>query len=192
VDLYEAISARRNVHKYKAEEVPQDKLKKILGAGLQASSAFNMQPWEFVVVKDAEQAKKLAQYKYDHNMQGLLASNVPQEEAEQLAGAQRAAFTNATPVVLIYSKDKLLPLESSWNCITTVWLAACAEGLGMSPAYFGLPSQGPIKEMLGIPEGYDIAAVLRIGVPEVIPDAKPRKSLDECLHYDRFGGGQMP
>ena len=30
MDLYEAISARRNVHKYKAEEVPQDKLKKVL------------------------------------------------------------------------------------------------------------------------------------------------------------------
>jgi len=192
MDLYEAISGRRNVHKFKAEEVPRDKLKKVLEAGLKSSSAFNMQPWEFIVVKDAERVKKLAQYKYDHNMQGLLASNVPREEAEQLAGAQRDAFTHSTPVVLIYSKDKLLPAESSWNCITTIWLAVCAEGLGMSPAFFGLPSQGPIKEMLNIPEGYDIAAILRVGVPDVIPDAKPRKSLDECLHYNRFGGGQMP
>lgn len=192
MDLYEAISARRNVHKFKPEEVSRDKLNKILEAGLRASSAFNMQPWEYIVIKDTEQVKKLAQYKYDHNMQGLLASNVPREEAEQLAGAQRDAFTNATPVVLICNKGKLLPVESSWNCITTIWLAAAAEGLGMSPAYFGLPSQGPIKEMLRIPDGYDIAAILRIGVPEVIPDAKPRKSLDECLHYSRFGGGQMP
>ena len=192
MDLYEAISARRNVHKFKPEDVPRDKLKKILEAGLRAASAFNMQPWEYIVIKDSEQIKRLAQYKYDHNMQGLLASNVPREEAEQLAGAQRDAFTNATPVVLICNKDKLLPVESSWNCITTIWLAAATEGLGMSPAYFGLPAQGPIKEMLGIPDGYDIAAILRIGVPEVIPDAKPRKSLDECLHYNRFGGGQMP
>jgi nitroreductase len=192
MDLYEAISARRNVHKYKAEEVPRDKLKKILETGLQASSAFNMQPWEFIVVKDAEQIKKLAQYKYDHNMQGLLASNVPREEAEKLAETQREAFTNATPVVFIYSKDKMLPLESSWSCIATIWLAAAAEGLGMSPAFFGLPAQGPLKEMLGIPESYDIAAILRIGVPEIVPDAKPRKSLEECLHYNRFGGGRMP
>jgi nitroreductase len=162
VDIYEAISARRNVHKFKTEEVPQDKLKKILEAGLQASSAFNMQPWEFVVTTDQDLIQKLAQFKYDHNMQGLLASNVPQEEAEQLAGAQRDAFANCVAV------------------------ATVAEGLGMSPAYFGLPAQGPIKEMLGVPEGYDIAAVLRIGVPEVIPDAKPRKSLEECLHENRF------
>ena len=186
MDIYEAIHARRNVHKFKAEEVPQDKLNKILEAGLQASSAFNMQPWEYVVVTDKDAINKLAQFKYDHNMQGLLASNVPQEEAEQLAGAQKDAFTNCVAVTLICDKEKRLPIESSWNCITTIWLAAGAEGLGMSPAYFGLPSQGPIKEMLGIPEGYDIAAILRIGVPEVIPDAKPRKSLEECIHYNSF------
>jgi nitroreductase len=186
MDIYEAIRARRNVHNFKEEEVPQDKLKKILEAGLHASSALNTQPWEFVVVSEQDMIKKLAQYKYDHNMQGLLASNVPQEEAEQLAGAQRDAFANSVAVVLICDKEKRLSTESSWNCITTIWLAAGAEGLGMSPAYFGLPSQGPIKEMLGVPEGYDIAAVLRIGVPEVIPDAKPRKSLEECLHHNRF------
>ena len=186
MDIYEAIHARRNVHKFKAEEVPRDKLNKILEAGLQASSAFNMQPWEYVVVTDQDTMNKLAQFKYDHNMQGLLASNVPQEEAEQLAGAQKDAFTNCVAVTLICDKEKRLPVESSWNCITTIWLAAGAEGLGMSPAYFGLPSQGPIKEMLGIPEGYDIAAILRIGVPEVIPDAKPRKSLEECIHYNSF------
>lgn len=186
MDIYEAIHARRNVHKFKAEKVPQDKLKKILEAGLQASSAFNMQPWEFIVVTDQDLIKDLAQFKYEHNMRGLLASNVPQEEAEQLAGAQRDAFANCVAVTLICDKEKRLPIESSWNCITTIWLAAVAEGLGMSPAYFGLPAQGPIKKMLDIPEGYDIAAILRIGVPEVVPEAKPRKSLDECLHDNRF------
>jgi len=186
MDIYEAIRARRNVHKFKTERVPEGKLKKILEAGLQASSAFNEQPWEFIVVTDEELIKKLAQYKYDHNMQGLLASKIPRQEAEKLAGAQRDAFGNSVPVVLIYDRKKKLPVESSWNCITTVWLVACAEGLGMSPAYFGLPSQGTLKETLGVPDGYDIAAILRFGVPELIPDAKPRKSLDACLHYNRF------
>ena len=186
MDAYEAIRARRNVHKFKKQEVSQDKLKKILEAGLQASSAMNQQPWEFIVVTDPELIKKLAKYKYDHNMQGFIASKVPQAEAEQMAGAQRDAFTNSVAVALLFGKDKRLPVESSWCCITTIWLAACAEGLGMSPAYFASHAQGPLKEMLGIPDGYDIAAILRLGVPEVIPGAKPRKSLDECLHYNRY------
>lgn len=192
MEVYEAIRGRRNVHKFKAEKVPEDKLKRVLEAGLLSTSAHNEQPWEFIVITEEEALKKLAQYKYDHNMQGLLSSNVPKDEAEKLAGTQRDAFNNSTPVALIYNKDKALPVESCWSCITTVWLAACAEGLGMSPAYFGLHAQGPLKEILGIPEGYDIAAILRFGVPEIIPDAKPRKSLEECLHFNRFGGGHMP
>jgi nitroreductase len=192
MDVYETIYERRTVHKFKPEKVPQDKLKKILEAGLQSSSAFNQQPWEFIVVTDQATVKKLAQYKYDHNMQGLLASKVPQEEAEKLAGIQRDGFHNSVPVAVIYNKDKTLPIQSCWNCITTIWLAACAESLGLSAAFFGLHAQGPIRELLGMPEDYEIAAILRIGIPEVIPDAQPKKSLEECLYYDHFSKGQMP
>ena len=186
MDIYEGIRVRRNVHKFRKQEVPQGKLRKILEAGLQSSSAMNQQPWEFIVVTDQDLIQRLGKYKYDHNMQGLIAAKVPREEAEQMAGAQRDAFTNSVVVALAYGKDKRLPIESSWCCITTIWLAACAEGLGMSPAYFAPHAQGPLKEMLGIPDGYDIAAILRLGIPDAVPDAKPRKELDECLHYNRF------
>ena len=187
MDIYEAIRTRRNVHRYKKESVPLEKIKKILETGLQASSAHNEQPWEFIVVTDPNQLKKLAQYKYDHNMQGLVASNVPREEAERLASAQRDAFTNTVPVAVIYDRRKRLPLESTWCCVTTVWLAACAEGLAASPAFFALHAQGPLKEILGIPDSHDIAVILRVGIPETIPEAKPRKGLTECLFYNRYG-----
>ncbi len=187
MDLYEAIRARRNVHQYKRGSVPMEKIKKILEAGLQASSAMNEQPWEFIVVTDQEQVKKVAQFKYDHNMQGLKASNVPPDEAEKMAGNQRDAFTNTVPIAVIFDRKKRLPVESSWCCITTMWLAACAEGLAASPAFFAIPAQGPLRQILGIPDTHDIAAILRIGVPEAAPEAKPRKKLSECLSYNRYG-----
>src|SRR3972149_479266 len=117
MDLYEAIRIRRNVHRYKKERVPMEKMKKVLEAGLQASSAMNEQPWEFIVVTDQDQLEKIAQFKYDHNMQGLIASKVPQKEAEQMAGGQRDAFTNTVPVAVIFDRKKRLPVESSWTCI---------------------------------------------------------------------------
>jgi len=190
MDLYEAIRTRRNVHRYKKEDVPMEKIKRILEAGLQASSAMNEQPWEFIVVRDQDQVKKIAQFKYDHNMQGLISSKVPQAEAEKMAGNQRDAFTNTTPVVVIFDRKKRLPVESSWCCITTLWLAACAEGLAASPAFFAIPAQAPLKEILGLPDTHDIAAILRIGIPETIPGAKPRKELSECLSYNRYGSKQ--
>ena len=190
MDLYEAIRTRRNVHRYRNERVPMEKIKKILEAGLQASSAMNEQPWEFIVVTDQNQVKKIAQFKYDHNMQGLIGSKVPQGEAEKMAGNQRSAFINTVPVAVIFDRKKRLPVESSWCCITTLWLAACAEGLAASPAFFAVPAQGPLKEILGIPDTHDIAVILRIGLPETIPEAKPRKGLSGCLSYNRYGSKQ--
>lgn len=187
MDIYEAIRIRRNVHRYKKEGIPMEKIKKILEAGLQASSAQNEQPWEFITVTEPDQLKKLAQYKYDHNMQGLTASKVPREEADRMASNQRDAFTNTVPVAVIYDRRKRLPVESSWCCIATIWLAACAEGLAASPAFFALHAQGPLKEVLGIPDTHDIAVILRVGIPETIPDAKPRKKLAECLFFNRYG-----
>jgi nitroreductase len=187
MDIYEAIRIRRNVHRYRKEAIPMQKIKKILEAGLQASSAQNQQPWEFIVVTDPDQLKKLAQYKYDHNMQGLIASNVPRDEADQMASTQRDAFTNTVPVAVLYDRSKRLPVESSWCCVATIWLAACAEGLAASPAFFALHAQKPLKEILGIPDTHDIAVILRMGIPETLPEAKPRKGLAECLFYNRYG-----
>ncbi len=98
MDLYEVIKTRRNVHKYRKEAVPAEKIRKILEAALHSSSAVNEQPWEFIVINDPAQVKKIAQFKYDHNMQGLIASKVPQEEADRMAGTQRDAFTNTVPI----------------------------------------------------------------------------------------------
>ncbi len=190
MDLYEAIRVRRNVHAYKKENIPIEKIRKILEAGLQASSAHNEQPWEFIAVTDQDQVKRLAQFKWEHNMQGLIASKVPRLEAEAMAGAQRDAFTNTVPIAVIFDRKKRLPLESSWCCITTIWLAACAEGLAASPAYFATHAQGPLREILGVPETHDIAVILRVGIPEALPEAKPRKGLPECLSYNRYGEKQ--
>ena len=190
MELYEVIKTRRNVHKYRKEAVPAEKIRKILEAALHSSSAVNEQPWEFIVINDPAQVKKIAQFKYDHNMQGLIASKVPQEEADRMAGTQRDAFTNTVPIAVIFDKKKRLPVESSWCCITTLWLAACAEGLAASPAFFAVHAQGPLKEILGIPDTHDIAVILRVGIPEVIPDPKPRKALSSCLSYNRYGAKQ--
>jgi len=59
--LSEAIKGRRATPSFLPDPVPGDDLKKILAAGLSAPSAYNLQPWRFVVVRDAEQRARLRQ-----------------------------------------------------------------------------------------------------------------------------------
>ena len=55
-----SIFKRRSVRSYLDKEVEQEKIEKILKAGMQAPSAMNGQPWEFIVVKGKENLEKLA------------------------------------------------------------------------------------------------------------------------------------
>ena len=61
MNVIEAIKTRRSVRKYKPESLPESDLKTILEAAQLAPSAGNKQPWKFVVVRDTETKKKLAE-----------------------------------------------------------------------------------------------------------------------------------
>lgn len=56
----DVIFNRRSIRRYKDQAVEQEKIDKILRAAMQAPSAVNQQPWEFIVVRDKENLKKLA------------------------------------------------------------------------------------------------------------------------------------
>ena len=57
--LSQVVRERRATPHFEPVAVPDDDLRKILQAGLSAPSGFNLQPWRFVVVRDAEQRKRL-------------------------------------------------------------------------------------------------------------------------------------
>ena len=59
--LSQAIKDRRATPGFLPDPVPENDLKKILEAGLSAPSAYNLQPWRFVVVREAEQRGRLRQ-----------------------------------------------------------------------------------------------------------------------------------
>src|SRR5436309_15830023 len=55
----EGISSLRSVRKFKSDPIPEDKLRIILESASKAASGSNTQPWEFVVVRDAEMKARL-------------------------------------------------------------------------------------------------------------------------------------
>ena len=55
-----SIFTRRSIREYDSCPVEQENLERILRAGMQAPSAMNRQPWEFLVVKNPEMIQKIA------------------------------------------------------------------------------------------------------------------------------------
>lgn len=56
----EAIFTRRSVRRYQNKSVEVEKIEKLLRAAMQAPSAGNQRPWEFIVVQDKDRLAKLA------------------------------------------------------------------------------------------------------------------------------------
>ncbi len=59
MEALNCIMTRRSVRKYKPGRIPESKVRKILEAAMNAPSARNRQPWQFVVVRQRETLLKL-------------------------------------------------------------------------------------------------------------------------------------
>jgi nitroreductase len=60
MDVFEAIKARRTIREFTLEPVPEWKIEKILDAGRYAPSAENTQTWRYVIVRDPDTKKLMA------------------------------------------------------------------------------------------------------------------------------------
>ena len=63
-DFEEVVNTRRSIREYSDKEVEDEKVEKILKAGMQApGSRLGAEPWEFVVVKDKNTLKEIGEIK---------------------------------------------------------------------------------------------------------------------------------
>lgn len=59
--LSEALVERRATPNFDGSPLPDNVLLKILKAGMEAPSGYNLQPWRFIIVRDFEQKRRLRQ-----------------------------------------------------------------------------------------------------------------------------------
>jgi nitroreductase len=57
--MLEVIKGRRSIRDFCDKELPDEHLRLILEAGIWAPSGSNLQPWEFVLVKDRDLLEKV-------------------------------------------------------------------------------------------------------------------------------------
>jgi nitroreductase len=60
MNLYEGIQLRRSIRKYEKKPIEPATIERLLRAAMQAPSAANQRPWEFIVVEKQETLEKLA------------------------------------------------------------------------------------------------------------------------------------
>ena len=161
-DFLGLVKTRKSVRRYKSEPVPDEVLEKILEAARHAPSAGNSQPWEFVVVKDPENRKKVSKGI------ALKIKEEVEKDPDIARGIAVQPFLYTAPVIITVCGDpRLQEAYPAWmdryalmrqslsNCIYTLQLAAACFGLATAWATIQSgPTQDAVKEILGIPDGY--------------------------------------
>ena len=166
MDAFETIRTLLAIRQYQDKPVPAATLRRIVEAGRLTGSAKNLQPWHFVVVEDRGTLQQL----------GALART----------GAHVAQA--AAAVVVAVDKTPFAVSDAS-RAIQSMLLAAWAEGVGSNWVGFAGRYGETIAPLLGLPDTYDVLAVVPFGYPAVSvgKGKKRRKSLAEVAHRETFG-----
>ena len=90
----------------------------------------------------------------------------------------------AKPLADCRSLFELNPLASVWMCIENLMLAMAAEGL-YGCTYTPYDATG-LKAALGVPSGFEVAAVIPFGYPRTPPQVEEPEAVAPRLHVDAW------
>jgi len=173
--LIDLLRARRSIRRFTDQPVEPEKLDLLLEAALRSPSSKGNNPWEFIVVTDRERLDKLA-----------------------AAKAHGATFLQGAPLAIVVCADPAKSdvwVEDASIAATLLHLQATDLGLGscwvqirLRQRADGTGAQDYLADLLGLPAGMMVLAMVGIGYPVDTKSGHPRSSL--CFNqvsYDRFG-----
>ncbi|MDQ3906849.1 MAG: nitroreductase family protein [Acidobacteriota bacterium] len=196
---------RRATQQFLPDDVPEEYLNAILELGAQAPSGYNFQPWRFIVVRDAENRKRLQSVAYNQPKVGqapvvVIFVGMKQEWEERAAevfreGAERglgnpAAWEQARDGAVRATKQtQHLPTwvqKHTMIAFTSMMIAAEAYGFDTAPME-GFHAEG-VKREFGLPDEAEVVALLAIGRAAGPEKAYPgRFELSRIVYSERYG-----
>lgn len=202
MDVFEAIEKRRSIRKFSPQPIPEATIQKLLNAMRLAPSGKNAQPWKFILVRDVETKRKIADICQFYTGSGKLIRMDWIAEAPAIfviCGDPRAAFVKIKQEdhVSIVNWDFLESLqqegEVDWESGILVDLTIPMDHLSLAAVAAGLGGcwvaglrENKLKEILGIPEAWVAPAVMPIGYLLENPEPRRRKESGEVVCWERF------
>jgi nitroreductase len=176
MEVFESIISRHSVRNYEKKDVPNELIGQMLEAAIHAPSAGNIQPWEFIVVKDKNTKKELA------------------------VAALRQRHVEEAPVVIVVcanlekSADRYGERGRNLYCIQDTAAAIenmllVATSLGLGTCWVGAFEEEKVRFILNIPERLRPIALITVGFP--IPYIKPTKTIripfENITYSEKYG-----
>ena len=168
MNVLEAIRTKRATRQFTSQPVSEEMIRTVVDAGRRAQSSKNTQPWHFIVVRERELLKALAEV-------GPYAGH--------LAGA---AFG-----IALASPDP----AGRWSIAFDLGQAAAymqlaAWELGVGSCIGSMYDPDKARTLLGVPADLTVQVALSFGFPAAAQTAPARvggrRPLAEVVHWDRW------
>jgi nitroreductase len=174
----EVLKSRRSIRKYEAKDVGDEVLNQVLDSVRWSPSWSNTQCWEVIVLRD----------------------NVLKQQLSEILGKNPATKSIVqAPVVLAlcaklgssgYYKGKVSTKFGDWFMfdlgIAAQSMCLSAAALGLGTVIVGFFDHNKARDILGVPEDFEVVSLIPVGYPAKSPKAPKRRKISEFTHYDRF------
>ncbi len=171
--MYDIINARRDVrNEFLPDPIDERALRRLLEAAHAAPSVGFMQPWNFILIRDA--VRKAEVHRAFARANDEAAEMFPDDRqaayrALKLEGIRKAPLNMVVTcdrerggkVVLGRTHNRDMDLYSTVCAVQNLWLAARAEGIGVG--WVSIFDHEDVKSLLGIPDHVELVAYLCLG-----------------------------
>ena len=193
-DFFDVVGRQRACRAFSNRPVPDEDLERILTAATFAPSAENKQPWEFIVVRDANARATIGDlmrtawetrgraFSTDRLSPGLLA--------DVDAGATGGIAAASVHIVVCADTERALEAtipSSIFPAVQNLLLAATAVGLGSALTTIAVGYRNELSQLLDLPSHVVPIAIVPIGHAARPLGPPGREPFATHAHRDRYG-----
>lgn len=203
--MYRAIRSRRDVRdQFLPDPLPDELIWRLLQAAHDAPSVGFMQPWNFLVVRDAARREAVWQAFCRANDEAAAMFSGEQRQSYQrlkLEGIRKAPVgicvtcdpTRGGPVILGRTHNPRMDSYSTVCAVQNLWLAARAEGVGVG--WVSIFHQDDLRSVLSMPDHVEIIGWFCLGYVDQLFDQpelavrgwRQRIPLEELVYEESWG-----
>jgi nitroreductase len=212
VELYEGLLTTRAMRRFTDEPVTDEEIERILAAAVQAPSGGNIQPYQFLVVTEPELIARLGElYRraYDRYEPAVLAQFPPftddearrRHERNWAASRHLAETIGTVPAMVLVLAPRISmavsddqgtmdvgPVHASvYPAVQNLILAARSLGIGTCLTTVYRIHEDEVRAACGIPDRYEVAALLPLGRPTGSWGVAPRRPARSITSWNRWG-----
>lgn len=208
-EFEEVLRTRRSVHDYTDEPLADETIESIFDKVALSPSGYNLQPWEFLVLRDDGNKQALREIAYDQE-------HVTEAAAAVVVLGNKNPSAHAKPVLNDWLEKDYVPNENVRDALLenvegmaemsegerrvwttrstslaamTLMLAAWDEGVATCPME-GFDADA-LVETFDVPDGYEPVMLVTMGYPaegtdDIENDRKTRRPPEEIVHYGEF------